>query len=777
MATAIVLACWMMSAASAWDAQALSGTVRDQSGASIADALVIVRTPGAPDVSVRTAPDGRFTLPNAARDATLVVTAAGFSEYRAVVRRADAATDLQIVLALAPVSSAVTVTAGRVEQRIADVPAQVSVVTAAAVDRSPAMMIDDVLRQIPAFSLFRRSSSVAAHPTAQGVSLRGIGPSGVSRTLVLLDGVPMNDPFGGWISWARVPSSATGRIEIVEGSSANLFGSSALGGAINIITAEPGGRSLGLEVRYAERGTARVDLTSGVQRGRVSIFADGAVFRTSGYPVVRDDERGAVDTRVSLEFANAAAALRYRITDGAHAYARGSYLDESRGNGKRSTFDDTTESNDTRWASASTGARVRTHGGSDVQAGVSIDRVRFWSNFMAVPAAVPARSIGRMTLGQYVPSTGVSASAQWSRALRERQLLTAGADWRFVEGESREDLLDTASGRTVVGRRFSGGSQNSAGIFIQDVFTPIPRISLTLALRHDRWSNRDGHNLEINAAGAPMAGNRPTLPDASDQVTRPRAAVLVRATGWLSAWGSVGFGFRAPTLNELYRQFRVGSVTTLANEALGPERLRTVEGGVRLAAGAVQWRATWFDNSLDDAVANVTVSSSGPSITQQRQNLGRTRIRGFETGAHVRLSNHLTLSAAYLHNDAVVTAFAPNPLLIGKRLPQVPRHRGSAQLMFTHPGGADLALSVQATGRQFDDDLNVRVVPGSNEAGLPAYAVLDVMASKSMGRKFRVFAGAQNLTNREFVAGTLPTTVGAPRSVTVGVRLRLGRRR
>ncbi len=98
----------------------------------------------------------------------------------------------------------------RTEQQIGEMPASATVVRAEEIKQSPAVAADDILRQVPTFSLFRRTSSLAAHPTTQGVSLRGVGPSGVSRTLVLIDDVPFNDPFGGWVYWtshSRWPAS------------------------------------------------------------------------------------------------------------------------------------------------------------------------------------------------------------------------------------------------------------------------------------------------------------------------------------------------------------------------------------------------------------------------------------------------------------------------------------------------------------------------------------------------------------------------------------------
>src|SRR5579872_7054150 len=105
--------------------------------------------------------------------------------------------------------------------------------------QSPALIADDALRNVASFSLFRRTSSIAAQPTTQGASLRGIGPSGQSRTLVLLDGVPFNDPFGGWVYWTRVPLSSVDRVEVTEGTASSLYGNYAMGGVINIITNTP----------------------------------------------------------------------------------------------------------------------------------------------------------------------------------------------------------------------------------------------------------------------------------------------------------------------------------------------------------------------------------------------------------------------------------------------------------------------------------------------------------------------------------------------------------
>ncbi|MEK7724192.1 MAG: TonB-dependent receptor plug domain-containing protein, partial [Acidobacteriota bacterium] len=129
----------------------------------------------------------------------------------------------------------VVITANRTETRLEETPASIVSLSKEEIKTNASPVIDDVLRQSVGFSLFRRSNSRNANPTTQGASFRGIGSSGASRSLVLLEGVPLNDPFGGWILWNRVPTVAIERVEVLRGGASSLYGSNALSGAINII--------------------------------------------------------------------------------------------------------------------------------------------------------------------------------------------------------------------------------------------------------------------------------------------------------------------------------------------------------------------------------------------------------------------------------------------------------------------------------------------------------------------------------------------------------------
>jgi outer membrane receptor protein involved in Fe transport len=238
---------------------AISGTVRDLSGSVVPNATITVRN-GSKDEQTVTGADGRFTLTApASSEIVLVVRATGFAEVRHTVTAGTSPANIDIVLSPASVQEAVTVTATRGERRTGDVPASVNVLDREDIKQSPALVADDLLRQIPTFSLFRRTSSLASHPTAQGVSLRGIGPSGVSRTLVLVDGVPNNDPFGGWVYWSRVPLESSDRIEVVDGSTSSLYGNYAMGGVINFVTNPPTAKTLDVKAQYGSRSTPKLD--------------------------------------------------------------------------------------------------------------------------------------------------------------------------------------------------------------------------------------------------------------------------------------------------------------------------------------------------------------------------------------------------------------------------------------------------------------------------------------------------------------------------------------
>ena len=668
-------------------------------------------------------------------------------------------------------------------------PASVNVIDSEQIRLSPALVADDILRQIPTFSLFTRASSLSSHPTSQGVSLRGIGPSGVSRTLVLADGIPQNDPFGGWVYWTRMPLESVNRIEVVDGPSSSLYGNYAMGGVINIMTARPTKDAIDLKVQYGNHNSPKVDFFAGLLRPTFGAIVEGSVLDTDGFPIVAEAERGTIDNNANVNARNVNLKLDYAPTPRVGTFLRTGYFRENRDNGKISTFAPVVEeANNTTWKFVNGGTRIVLPDSSDLQANLFGNFETFHSNFLAVPAATPPRSVARATLNQTVPANDFGGMVQWARTFGRMNAVTAGADWHWVKGESQEDGLDPQTGTNVVLHRVSGGVQQSAGAFVQDIVTPTANLTMTLGVRLDHWQNEDAHNLENTVSGGvlgpPTVNNNPNLPGQTQTVGTPRVAALYHLTDRVSLWGDVNSGFRAPTLNELYRQFKKGTTTTLANYALVPERLVGGEAGVNVAAARnVTFRVTVFDNRVRNPVTNVTITTpitpvtlptatatctpSANQICVQRQNVGRTQIFGVQADVEYRVGNW-QLSAAYLHENATVEENASNPAIVGNYLPQVPKNRGSVQLVYANPKLVSVAFDVLGTGAQFDDDLNTRI--------LPAFGVANLSVSRTLATHVDIFFGVQNMFNTVYNVATLPTTIGSPRLANVGFRVRLARR-
>jgi iron complex outermembrane receptor protein len=700
--------------------------------------------------------------------------------------RNQSSTSLEVRLQPGRISEEVIVSATRTEQRLGDIPASATVIGVEEIRASPAVVADDILRQTPTFSLFRRTSSLAAHPTAQGVSLRGVGPSGVSRTLVLLDNVPFNDPFGGWVYWTRIPLLSTERIEMVDGANSSVYGNYAMGGVINVITAEPQRRTVMLKPQYGGRrnpnlGNPGSKVWDGL--GSLDFFAsdvwknfgaaiEGTVFNTNGYPMIPERDldgttllRGPIDQKATVDYQNLNLKLNYTPSSRLNVFTRGGYFSEDRHNAKicRPTACD--ETNDTLWKFVSGGVRATLPDQSDLQARVFANWETFHSSFLGigvVPGQGP-RTLGRLSLRQTVPTKDVGYMVQWSKALRGNQYITIGTDWRWVDGDSIEDAFDAVTGTTRTVSRVAGGSQRSYGFFLQDVISVTQRFQVTLSARIDHWRNYNAHSLETTVAtGAPTANNRPTLPDKENTIGSPHVAARYHLNDKVSVWAGGSWGFRAPTLNELYRSFSVGLARTLANENLGAERLFGGEAGVNVSpVRNLTWRTTWFHDRFKSPVSNVTIGTN----LRQRQNLGRTRIYGIQTDVEHRFQNYWRFSSGYMYDMPTVREHPVEPALQGKFLPQVPRHRGSVQLSYSHPRHLFAAVSAQFMSRQFEDDLNTLRLPG--------YGTVDVNVGRRISEDFEVFFGVQNLLDRTFYVQRNPTTIGAPRLITGGFRITL----
>jgi outer membrane receptor protein involved in Fe transport len=722
----------------------ITGIVRDTSGAVVPGASVVARAPSGEEQQTLAGADGRFAIDapgTGSGELTIIVRAAGFAEKQ---QRIDAAArELSIVLTPASLVEAVTVTASRgaIES---GTPAVASVITAESLASTPAPMLDDQLKSVPGFSLFRRSSSRVANPTTQGVTMRGLSASGASRSLVLVDGVPLNDAFGGWIYWDRVPQTALDRVEIVRGGSSDLYGANAVGGVIQILTLSPTRAALRADAEIGSRSTPRISLFGGGAHDRWSGFASGEWQTTDGYVIVEPQAdpskpspnlRGPVDIAANSDYKTLYASGGYQ--SGAwHAGVRGSLFTEARGNGTPLTNNDTNARElvgDFSGAVAGGFWQARAYGGTQ----------NYNQTFSAVTTVNSLRTSESLTQAQHVPSSNTGATAQWTR-LAGRTTWSVGADTSRTEGKSEET---TFTRNVATGSSANGGVQWETGAFGRISFAAANDVTIVGAVRADRWTST------------------PTNPAASVAVATelsPKAGVNWRVSDMLVVHGTVTHAFRAPTLNELFRNFRAGSSNTTANDQLSPETLTGTEAGITLHNGPSAMRAVGFFNQLNDAITNVTVSATPTLITRQRRNAGTIHASGLDVEEELALrpAIHLTFGAEYVRSTFVDSL---EPGLAGNKVSQVPPLGLSLTLRLNAPAGFLATGQFRYNGATFDDD--------KNTLPLGSVKVFDAYLSRSVGRGVQIFAAIENLFDSTYEVGNTPLiTIGLPRTARIGVR-------
>ncbi|MCP9494677.1 MAG: TonB-dependent receptor [Pyrinomonadaceae bacterium MAG19_C2-C3] len=660
-------------------------------------------------------------------------------------------------------SEEVIISATRTENRLSDTAASVIVINREQLATTAAVTIDDRLRQVPGFQLFRRAGSRTANPTAQGVSLRGLGASGASRASVLYDGVPLNDPFGGWVYWGRVPRAEVESVEILRGGASDLYGGAALSGVVALNSrrdVEQGSPSFEFETSFGSQRTPDATLWTGVQFGKWRAYFGGEALRTDGYIIVDEDERGGIDTAVNVRRAGFDVMLERELkifdNDG-RAFVRGAYYAEGRGNGTP------LQTNKTRVRSLSSGANFGAPFIGAVQARLYGSTQGYDQVFSAIALDRESENLTRV---QRVPAQSLGFSFQASRIVGARHTVVGGIDGRTVRGTSDETVFVQGRASSLVS---AGGRERAFGIFAADVFRVNNRIITTFGARFDCWHNYDAAS-QTAPVNNPVAVTTNVFTDRTEQAFSPRASILVKATDTISLTSSFSRAFRQPTLNELYRAFRVGNVLTLANENLLPERATTGEAGAIFTAPnrRLSARTVFFITDVTQPVANVTLSFTSSLITRQRQNLGRTRTRGLETEAEARISDDLVISGGYLFADARVKEFPANVGLENLRVPQVARHQFTIQARIVKPRFATVGIQARAASSQFDDDQNL--LP------LNRFFTVDVFASRRVTKMLDAFVAVENITDARIETGRTPvSTLGAPPLVRVGIKLRSGR--
>ena len=659
----------------------------------------------------------------------------------------------------------IVVTAARLPPAAADAAFSVVRIDEAVLSRSS--RLDEALRSVPAVSLFRRTSSAAANPTTQGISLRAIAPSGAGRTLVLLDGVPLNDPFGGWVIWSQATPESLESLDVIRGAGSGPYGAGALTGTITLRERGKGGA---VDVSASERGGLRAAGSASTRLGPLAVTLSGLREVSDGYVPVRGLAAGAADTPLDLD--SRSASLRVDTALGqANLSVRAATWEEDRGSGLAGT-----RANASGHSLSATAAQVPSADGY----GWRLQAWRIDSNLANSSASVSAdRSTTTPANDQFkTPATGWGLNAALRRRMADfaggRLEWELGADARFNEGETNE-LFSNPTGAGFTRIRRAGGETAVAGAYVDASWTAAEWL-VAGGVRVDRWENTGGFRQENTLATGAVLLNE-SDPDRSGEVVSARLALRRDLGGGYAARAAAYSGFRPATLNELHRPFRVGNDITEANAALTPETLKGVETGVAFDRKGVRWGASVFWNQIEDAIVNVTLGS-GPAtfpragfvpaggVLRQRQNAGTIDAWGVELTGAMDLSSAVSLNAAASWTDAEIDGGSSAAQLTGLRPAQAPEWSAVAGLDWRATDRLTLALAARYESRRFDDDLNSRV--------LDAAVTLDARGEWAFTRNATLWMAADNLFDENVEVSETGTGVagyGPPRTLSIGLRL------
>jgi outer membrane receptor protein involved in Fe transport len=625
-----------------------------------------------------------------------------------------------------------------------------------ALSSTASITMDGRLRQLPGVELFRRSSSLVANPTSQGISLRGLGSTAASRTLVVEDDVPQNDPLGGWIHWEEQPELSIDRIEVVRGGASDLYGSAAIGGVVNVLAVRPASTLGVLRSSYGGLGTYDANALFETRHGPWGLLGAGGVIGTDGFIQEAPYQRGPVDTASNMHGQNGSFDAEHDRGP-LRLFVRGSGFNEARANG--TPF----QQNGTRIWRYATGADWHAPRSASATLRLYGSTEHYRQTFSSISnAPTPANPTCSYRCGETptrfsLPSDNeLGAAALWNQPIGAEFLVIAGADVHDVRVWDREQSLGPAATLTNL-----GDHQRDAAGFAEVMWTH-HAWTVTASSRLDWFQNYDAHLVVWNGSAWVPSPVQP--PTSYETLFDPRMGVS-RKLGSHWALSASGFrAFRAPTPSELYRSTQVGNKLTLPNPSLLSERATGWETGV---AGQWRWgtiRTSYFDTQVNRPIVAVTTNPNSSPILLLRENLGQIESRGVGIDFEVAPRPWLAVDGGYQYAHAVVSRGTQD---LGNWIPEVARNMGTLNVRAFRPKLGTLTLQGRMSGIQYDDDANMFL--------LHSFFRLDAYGSHEFGSHLEAFAAGENLFDRSIeVSKTPTTTLATPRVARAGLQLRLG---
>ena len=608
---------------------------------------------------------------------------------------------------------------------------------------APSGRIDDVLGAVAGFQQFRRADSRSANPSAQGVTLRALGGNATSRALVTLDGVPIADPFFGYIPLGSIMPETLGSIRVTRGGGSGPFGAGALAGTIALESAGLADLpQLGLSALVNDRGETEAAMLGSAALGGGFVTAAARWDRGEGFFTTPLDQRVPASARAAFDGISGSIRAVAPISGEIELQARVAAFDDRR----TLRFDGADSSSEGQDASL----RLVGRGAWQFDA-LGYVQARNFSNVV-----ISSTRFTRVLDQRNTPSTGLGGKLELRPPVGEDHVLRLGIDYRRASGELQEESYSAFTGR-LGERRRAGGVTTDLGLFAEHDWT-LGALVLTGGLRADRTRIADGFYRARDARGNVV--DETIASDRSDWTVTWRGGAALQASEAVRLRAAAYSGLRLPTLNELYRPFVVFPVVTQANAELANEKLTGFEAGADLTpAAGLRLSVTAFDNRVKNAIANVTLA---PNL-RQRQNLPAIDARGIE--AEIAFDRGpLRLDGSLAFTDSQVDGEGVSLALDGNRPPQVPRWSAAASIAYAPASGLVAALSLRHVGAQFEGDLEDDVLPAATTVG----AFLGIPVASRLQLVLR----GENLTDENVVTRNSGGSIdlGAPRTFWAGLR-------
>ena len=639
----------------------------------------------------------------------------------------------------------VVVTVTRTERGVEALPLSASVVTKDELARTPETPVDDVLRSLMGVNV-AVGSSTTAFPSRNTLSMRGMG---INRALVLLDGVPLNDPYSGYIQWNKVPVESLDRLEVVRGGSANLFGSYAMGGTINLVSRPVSAGEVDADASWGSYDTKRLSASTGTTLGKaVTVGVDLVGASSDGYNRVPEELRGPLDIPSDWESYFGRVRTDVAFSPDAHGYLTASYSSNN------ITAGTPLSHHDRDILDVLVGADIAN------VAGGSLGFKAFYQdqNYDVWNTSYTNSSKTQEYVSNFVatPINDMGGSLQWSRAGGTHlPLLTVGVDARIISADAYRQNYNAQAIPTTT--QDTGGDQNSLGLFVQASWVPVPRLEVLAGARLDYWRNLDGYNR--TSTGTAISYDNETSTELD-----PRLALRWDLGGGMGLRAAAYRSFGAPNLRDLYRSSTFRNQENVPNPALSPETSVGGEVGLDFAFWRVSGQANLYQNRLDDAILNVVVKTT-PVIGIQPQNVGTARARGAELFADAFLTSRWRVGLGWAYADSTITDSPATPALEGKWITEVPRNTGTFKVEYVVPDGPLVSARMVYVSDQYADAANTLVYD--------AHTVVDLFASMPFTPHLEGYVAVTNLFDDQYLEDISVTTRrGAPRQVRAGIRLR-----